>query len=182
MSSRVKIVAQYHNYSPPVEVYRSVRLLLKYVPDEYLVGLKLIVLTNSQEVRSQIRGKIVSEKDRIRPGDCAGLYSKGRVLLLLDQILGQYPEGFLLIPPFKTYVIAEILYHEIGHHIHRLEEPGYRMNKEAIADEWKEKLLQTFLIQRYWYFAKLVQNLRPIINRIALWLKRAEQALGADSP
>lgn len=157
MSSKVKIVAQYHNYSPPVDVYRSVRLLLKYVPAEHLARLRLIVLTNSEEVGTQIRGKIFSDKDRVRPADCAGLYSEGRVLLLVDRILAPYPEALLLVPPFKTFVIAEVLYHEIGHHIHRLQQPGYRTDKETVADEWREKLLHKFLTQRYWYLAKLIQ-------------------------
>lgn len=172
MSSKVKIVAQYHNYTPPVDVYRSVRVLLKYVPAEHLSGLRLIVLTNSEEVGRQTRGKILSDKERVRPSDCSGLYSKGRVILLVDRILAQYPEAFFLVPPFKTFVIAEVLYHEIGHHIHRLEQPGYRTDKETFADEWKEKLLQTFLLQRYWYLAKLIRVLRPAINPIALRLKR----------
>ena len=173
MSSTVKIVAQYHNYSPPVDVYSSVRLLLKYVPPEHLAGLQKIVLTNSEEVGRQIRGKIRSEKNRVRPADCAGLYSKGRVILLVDQILTQYPEIFLLVPMFKAYVVGETLYHEIGHHIHRLKEPGYRTEKEAVADQWKEKLLQGFFVRRYWYLAKLIQMFRPAINPIALRLRRA---------
>ena len=182
MSSKVRIVAQYHNYTPPVDVYRSVRVLLKYVPAEHMAGLKLIVLMNSEEVGRRIRGKIFSDKYRVRPSDCSGLYSTGRVILLVDRILAQYPEAFYLVPPFKTFVIAEVLYHEIGHHIHRLQQPGYRAGKETVADEWKEKLLQRFLLQRYWYLAKLVQILRPMINPIALRLKRTEQPVGADSP
>jgi hypothetical protein len=173
MSSKVKVVEQYHNYSPPIDVYGSVRLLLRFVPPEHLVGLHKVVLTNSEEVGKQIRGKISTEGHRIKPADCAGLYSKGRVLLLIDRIFQQYPELFLLVPPFKTYVIGEILYHEIGHHIHRLEQPGYRTNKEAVADQWKEQLLRGFLRQRYWYLAKLVRSFSMALNPIAMWLKRA---------
>ena len=69
MSSSVKIVAQYHNYSPPVDVYRSVRVLLKYVPAEHLAGLRLIVLTNSEEVGKQIRALSIDE----RPPDVRAL-------------------------------------------------------------------------------------------------------------
>jgi len=171
--SPVKIVAQYQDYSPPVDVYRSLRLLLKYVPPEHLTGLHTIVLTNSEEVGRRIRGKIRSEKRRVRPSDCAGLYSKGRIILLVDRILGQVPEVILLVPLFKTYLLGETLYHEIGHHIHRLNEPGYRTQKEFVADQWKEKLLQGFVVRRYWYLVKLVQIFRPVINPIALWLRRA---------
>jgi len=91
----------------------------------------------------------------------------------VDQILTQYPEIFLLVPMFKAYVVGEILYHEIGHHIHRLKKPRYRTEKEAVADQWKEKLLQGFFVRRYWYLAKLIQMFRPAINPIALWLRRA---------
>jgi hypothetical protein len=173
MPSKVKVVEQYHNYSPPIDVYGSVRLLLRFVPPEHLVGLQKVVLTNSEEVGKQIRGKIPTEGRRIKPADCAGLYSKGRVLLLIDRIFQQYPELCLLVPPFTTYVIGEILYHEIGHHIHRLEQPGYRANKEAVADQWKEQLLRGFLRQRYWYLAKLVRFFSMALNPIAMWLKRA---------
>jgi len=173
MSSKVKVVEQYHNYSPPIDVYGSVRLLLRFVLPEHLTGLHKVVLTNSEEVEQQIRGKISAERQRIRPADCAGLYSKGRILLLIDRILLQYPELFMLVPPFKTYVIGEILYHEIGHHIHRLEQPGYRANREGVADQWKEQLLRGFLRQRYWYMAKLVRICSVALNPIAMWLKRA---------
>lgn len=165
MSSTVRVDEQYHNYSPPIDVYRSVRLLLRFVPKEHLVGLHKVVLTNSDEVGKRVRGKIVSEKRRIKPADCAGLYSKGRVLLLVDRIFQRYPEWFLLFPPFKTYVIAETLYHEIGHHIHRLEQPGYRTDKETVADEWKDQLLRGFLSQRYWYLAKLVRTFAAVTSR-----------------
>jgi hypothetical protein len=173
VSANVKVVEQYLNYAPPVDVYSSVRLLLRYVPEQHLVGLHTVVLTNSETVRKQIRGKITSEKRRFRPADCNGLYSKGRILLLIDQIFANYPELFLLLPQFKAYVIGETLYHEIGHHIHRLDEPGYRSKKEDVADQWKEKLLQVFLVQRYWYLAKLVRAYAALLHPIVLRLKRS---------
>ena len=173
MSSKVKVVAQYHNYSPPIDVYRSVQLLLKFVPQNYLVGLHKVVLTNSEEVANQIRGKISREKRRFRLSECLGFYSNGQIVLLIDKIFNNFPEFFLLIPPFKTYVIGETLYHEIGHHIHRIEQPGYRADKETVADEWKEKLLQRFVTERYWYLAKLIRMIILGVNPIASWLRRA---------
>ena len=130
---------------PPVEVYRPLRSLLRNVPGEYLVGLYKITLTNAESLRSQYRGKFWSQKRRLRPADCLGLYHKGQILLNVDRILQTCPEVLLLIPPIKTFVIGEVLYHEIGHHIPRIEEPGYRADKEAVADEWKEKLMRAFL-------------------------------------
>jgi hypothetical protein len=92
----------------------------------------------------------------------------------MDQILQACPEVFLLLPPVKTFLIGEVLYHEIGHHIHRIEEPGYRADKEAIADEWKDKLMRSFLRRRYWYVATIARLCAPLIRPIVRrWKKRA---------
>jgi hypothetical protein len=170
LSSRINIVEQYQNYRPPVDVQRSLRLLLRYVPEQYLKGLHKITVTNSESLRS-IRGKITLEKQRIRPADCRGMYSKGEIFLSVDQIFFDCPEVFLLAPPFKTFLIGEVLYHEIGHHIHRLEEPGYRSEKEVVADEWREKLLQQFLGRRYWYLFWMARPFQPLLRSLAARLR-----------
>lgn len=157
MSDDVKIVERYLDYAPPVVMYRSLRLLLDSVPREYLAGLHKITLTNSAGMRKMYPGKFSFEKRRVRPADCRGVYGGGNIFLVMDQMFGDCPEIFLLFPPVKTYLIARTLYHEIGHHIHRLEEPGYRTNKETVADEWRDKLLRAFFRRRYWYFGLLVR-------------------------
>ena len=150
-------------------MYGSLELLLRYVPKEHLRGLRQITLTNSEQLQSRMRGKITSEKRRIRPSDCLGLYGGGHIRLIMDRILERYPELFLLVPLFKTYAIGETLYHEIGHHIHQMEEPGFRDLREDVADEWGDKLMRTFLKQRYWYLAGiriLLRPLWPLLSRI----------------
>jgi hypothetical protein len=168
---KVKIEEQYRDYIPPVRIYRSLRLLLRSVPEEYLKGLYKITVTNSEKLRS-IRGKITSEKRRFRPADCLGLYRKGHIFLIMDQIFSLYPESvLLLIPAFKTCVIGGVLYHEIGHHIHRLAEPGYRPDREAVADEWRDKLMPLFLKKRYWYLIWAARLVRPLLRPIEARLK-----------
>lgn len=168
--AKVKLEEQYFDYTPPVRVNESLRLLLRYVPEEHLNGLHTITLTNSESLRG-IRGKITSEKERFRPADCQGLYGKGHIFLNIDLIFSQYPESLLLVSPFKTFVIGEVLYHEIGHHIHRLEEPGYRSDKEVVADDWKDKLMELFVKQRYWYLAWPVRFLSPLLRLIVARLR-----------
>ena len=152
MAADVKIVERYIEYSPPINVHRSVRQLLRAIPEKYLSGLHKITLTNSTSLRKTYRGKIFAGKDRVRPADCQGLYANGQIQLLMDQILSEVPELFLLFPPLKKYLIAKTLYHEVGHHIHKLESPGYRPNRETFADEWRDKLMRLFF-RRYWYLA-----------------------------
>jgi hypothetical protein len=149
-------------------MYRSLQLLLRYVPEEYLLNLRTVTLTNSAAMLKMYRGKVSSEKRRVWPADCRGLYGRGNIYLITDQMFTNCPEFFLLLPPVKTYLIARTLYHEIGHHIHRLEQPGYRSDKETVADEWRDKLLRDFLRRRYWYFGLLVRGfawLFPSIRR-----------------
>jgi len=159
LPSEVKIVEDYYNYQPPLRVYRSLKLLLRYVPEEHLRGLRLIILTNSEQLQG--RKKIPSEKRRVRPSDCLGLYSDGRIRLIMDRIFEPYPEIFLLVPFFKMHAIGETLYHEIGHHIHEMQEPGFRDRKEEVADEWSDKLMRLFIKQRYWYLAPIRILLKP---------------------
>jgi hypothetical protein len=166
LSSNVKIIEEYDNYFPPVHVYGALQLLLRYVPREHLAGLHKITLTNSEHLRNRMKGKITLDKQRFRPADCQGLYHEGHVWLIMDKILQPYPELFLLIPFFKTLFIGEVLYHEIGHHIHRMEQPGFRDRREEVADEWKDKLMRTFGRQRYWYMAGIVKLLWPLLSRV----------------
>ena len=151
MPNKVKIVEEYFEYTPPINVYGSVRQLLAVVPEKYLSGLYKVTLTNSGRLR-KVRGKLWAGKDRVRPAECRGLYSEGHVQLLIDQIFCECPEYFLLFPPLKKFLLAQTLYHEIGHHIHKLESPGYRANREPFADEWRDKLMPLFL-RRYLYLA-----------------------------
>jgi len=155
----LKIREQYLDYTPPVVLYRSLQLLLSYVPAKYLSDLHTITLTNSAAMLKMYRGKVSSEKRRVRPADCRGMYGRGNIYLMTDQMFSDCPEFFLLFPPVKTYLIARTLYHEIGHHIHRLEQPGYRANQETVADEWCEKLLREFVRGRYWYLGLAVRGL-----------------------
>jgi hypothetical protein len=167
LPTKVKIVEHYYNYYPPVPVYRSLKLLLRHVPEEHLRGLRQIILTNSEQLHG--RKKITSEKRRIRPSDCLGLYGEGHIRLIMDRVFEPYPTIFLLVPLFKTHAIGETLYHEIGHHIHEMQEPGFRDRKEEVADEWSDKLMRIFIKQRYWYLAPiriLLKPFWPLISRL----------------
>jgi hypothetical protein len=181
LSSNVKIVAQYRDYAPPVEIYRCLRILLQNVPKEHLAGLYKITLTNSECLRESYQGKLQLGKRRIRPADCRGLYQRGHILLLVDQIFMDCSELFLLFPPIKTYLLGEVLYHEIGHHIHRLQEPGYRADKEAFADEWKDKLLRSFISKRYWYFSVVSIPYQHLIHPIVAWFRKRNKRKDMES-
>lgn len=159
MADKPKIREQYLDFTPPLILYGSVELLLRYVPPQYLAELHTITLTNSAALRKSWRGKVSWEGRRVRASDCRGAYGRGHIILVVDQMFDDFPEIFLLLPLIKRYLIARTLYHEIGHHIHKLEQPGYRAEKEMFADEWRDKLLRDFLRQRYSYFGFVIRGL-----------------------
>jgi hypothetical protein len=139
---------------------------MRHVPEKYLEGIRKVVLTNSASMRSSYKGKFGG--DRIRPADCRGMYSNGYIFLVMDNIFQGYPEVLLLLPIIKTYAIGEVFYHEVGHHIHKCEQPGYRDNKEVVADEWKEELLSAFQSGRYWYLAGALRTFAKLIRPVLL--------------
>ena len=170
MPQKFKIVEQYEDYTPPVRVNSAVELLMSHVPAEHLKGLRQVVLTNSACVLKTHKGKYTFDGKRMRAADLRGFYGDGYIFLIIDRILDHHLQWFLLVPMFKNLAIGEILYHELGHHIHRRNEPGFRDNREAVADEWSDELLVEFFKQRYWYLAKVLdvykKLLHPVVARL----------------
>jgi hypothetical protein len=48
-------------------------------------------------------------------------------------------------------VLGEVLFHEIGHHIHYTQAPEFR-EREDVAEDWKKRLSKIYFRKRYWYF------------------------------
>lgn len=177
LSERVKVVEFYRNYSPPVDALKPIGRLLRHVPDKYLTGLHSVTLTNSQSTRTFRRGKTRSRKRKVKFVDCCGLYRAGQVVLLIDNIFLNYPHLFLRLPFVRTYLIGEVLYHEIGHHIHHTMKREYR-DTELVADEWKNKLLRSFMLQRYWYFSIVAVPYKLLLHPIVTWFQKRTKAKG----
>lgn len=171
MATKVKIVEQYDNYRPPVRLYGTLEVLLRYVPEEHLEGLRTITLTNSDYMRKAMKGKYTQEKRRFRAADCRGMYGGREIWLIVDQVCDD--ELFMIIPPVRTFFLGEVLYHEIGHHIHAMQQPGFRKEKEEFADEWRDRLMETFLRQRYWYLRGILKLFAPLIRPLYRKLQRS---------
>ena len=70
-------------------------------------------------------------------------------------------------------MLGEIFYHEIGHHIHAMQQPGFKKEKEAFADEWKDRLMRSFVSQRYWYLRGVLKLFAPLIRPLYRKLQRS---------
>ena len=172
------IVESYRDFEPPPKFKRSVEILLSYVPQEYLVGLKTIVLTNRAALdRNQRRQKIWSRNRKVRLADCRGSHSRASkfspatVWLYVDNIVQSEPEWLRWIPILSLVEVGEVLYHEIGHHIHTLHQPVYE-GRENVAEDWSRRLWRRFLHTRYWYLTPLLYVLRIALKPFIKWFKK----------
>lgn len=168
-----EIVETYRDYDPPCDVKRIITLLLRYVPPENLVGLKTILLTNREALsRDERLQKTWSRNHKIRVADALGLYyratshSGARIQLHVDNILRRCPKSLLWLQPIVNITLSDVLYHELGHHVHATRRPEYR-GKEDVADKWKDKFNREFVISRYWYLFPVAVVAKLIILVVA---------------
>ena len=141
----------------------QVQLLLRYVSPADLDGLQEIVLTNVATLsRERRRSKTASgtpiEKTR-------GLYHKAFngnsawIEVFVDTMFSLYPPHVLKIPFIRSFALADVLYHEIGHHVHE-KLKNSRGNREEFANQFQSKLYTEFIHQHYWYLRPLFAFLR----------------------
>ncbi len=162
-SSGVPVQEFYNEYRPPRYALRTVQILLKYVPEQYLRGLDRVVLTNqSGQSRRNRLGKVTSRGRRVPRSRVLGSYhpAYGRnppwIELLVDNM--EISLRLSWLPLFRQMFFGLVLFHEIGHHVDFTIRPEYR-EKEDVADDWRLKFLRVFIRKRYWY---LVPVWRPV--------------------
>jgi len=179
MTSKAKhtqpqIVENYRNFAPPPWLKTIIEKALDSVPPNYLAGLKTVVLTNKSALtRDQRRQKIWQRSKTHRLAEARGAYysaTRSRpasVWLYVDNIMGPW---YFRVPIVGVIEFAEVLFHEIGHHIHTVHKPVYD-GKENIAEDWSKKLLGRFVRRRYWYAMPVVYPIATAFN-LAKKIKR----------
>jgi hypothetical protein len=151
----VSVRKDFRTYAPPSSVAPILKRLLDSLPPEHLIGLSSVVLTESgMTERQSIRrrsGRKYTPKERLgfyRPtwrGEPPCIY------LIVDNILAQQPLRFQVA---REHVVAEVLFHEIGHHLNAKVGLISR-NEEASAEAWSRKLWRGHVKKRYWFLKPL---------------------------
>ncbi len=161
-ASQVRIVEAYQEYTPPLNAALLIRRLLDTVPAKCLRGLDCVVLTNEAGLskrdrlprvrsRRQRQGKVVL--GRYRPG-ARGATS--HIELRVDKIVAGLKGWKLGIPLLREIAFGHVLFHEVGHHIHRLIRPEYK-EKEGVANKWAGRLNANFIRKKYCYAMFLIR-------------------------
>ena len=182
--SKVEITKSYVGYTPPVDFAASIQLLVRYVPPEYLVGLKRIILTNASGLSHEgRRERTWSRGKQVRVADALAFYLKAsptfpaRIEIFVDNICNSRPPQLLRIPLLRHCVLANTLYHEIGHHIHETMHPEYA-EREAVATRWTRHLTTSFVKRRYWYLLPVAFVITALFLATKLFLGKTRKSRG----
>jgi hypothetical protein len=61
---------------------------------------------------------------------------------------------------FRDLEVGDVLYHEVGHHLHATVGSATRGGEEA-AEYWRRRLSGIHFRRRYWYLRPVFSVLRP---------------------
>jgi hypothetical protein len=86
-------------------------------------------------------------------------------VLYVDNITQGWPGWLAKLPLVRYMPTGEVLYHEMGHHIHAAHRPVYK-GKEDVAEYWRRKLWSRFMRQRYWYLVPPFYVVGKIIRTV----------------
>jgi hypothetical protein len=159
---KVLIYQNYGSCLPKVNAKKVVCHLLGTVPSKYLVGLGSITLSSQTELsRKERRQAHWSRGKKLSTRRIRGYYRRAWngqpafIELYVDKIYETVPLWAARIPIVAFAVLGDVLFHEIGHHIHYTTRPEFK-EKEDVADEWSKKLLANAVRKRYWYVAPVL--------------------------
>jgi hypothetical protein len=165
------VIADFSGYTPPFDPVPVIKGMLASVPAKYLVGLKEVVLTNSSDLtRKRRRAVTKSRRRKVRIAEARGLYhqawqgNQAWIEIFVDNSLKGWEKGFWLKIPFvREGRLSEVLFHEVGHHIHFTARPEYQ-EKEDVADVWKARLERNYGRQRFRWLGLVERVLKFILG------------------
>lgn len=160
-----------------LEMETSVEALLSTVPMPALVGLRSVLL---------IADRDLSKSDSARHYPRSGKSLLGRyydprthdgawIEIYLDAVLrGLGPLSHVAL--VREYHLGRVLFHELGHHVHR--KSSSRGDKEAFAEAWSREQRLRWFRARHWSKRHVIRLLLPIVR----WLRRARTTHPPPSP
>jgi hypothetical protein len=169
-TNRIRINELYRDYAPPFDVSAIVHQLLLTVPDKYLTGLDCIVLTYDAGLSRRDRvGKVWSRGRKYNKSGVLGRYHGSRrghlsyIELRVDKIVSGFNRTVLRIPLLRDVAFGKVLFHELGHHIHRTIRPEIRGSKFM-----QDGRLVLFLARLHPWpaFARCFRRAQPVAFRV----------------
>jgi hypothetical protein len=176
-----QVIVTFSDYEPPFDVALTTQRLLDSVPRQYLTELDAVMLTNASGLPQKRRNSTVKARQRkVRLSATRGLYhpaangNRAWIEIFVDNTLRGWEKGWWLRVPFiRESKLSDVLFHEIGHHIHFAIRPEYR-DKEDVADVWKVRLERNYHQQRFSWMRIVSRLVRPLFGH---YLERQRRKL-----
>ncbi len=143
--------------------------MLRDVPPQFLRGLHSVVLTNVAALSRKDREQKGLGRGRAPLRASLGYYSQAwkgepaRITILLDNFEKQWGRPWLRMAFIRDLQLSNLLFHELGHHIHQIHRPEYE-GRENVADKWSDKLSSKFMQRRYWYLIPIAMPVALILG------------------
>lgn len=151
----------YVNCEPPKGTAKLVVSLLENVPSRLYVGLAQICLLDASGLSKARRRLKTTQKARV--GETLAVYSPpnirepARIEIFVDKVLSQLPSIFRRVEFFRELVIAQVLLHELGHHVQAQRKVRLRrIKEEAFAEAIAAKLLRRLVNRKYKFLKPLI--------------------------
>ena len=128
------------------------------------------MLTNEAALsRRDRKGKTWSRKRKVDKSGILGRYhgaahprnSSAWIELRVDKIVEGLKGAPRWLPIAREVVFGHVLFHELGHHIHKTIRPEHS-EKEDVADSWAGKLNANFIRKKYWYAIPVIAPLAKV--------------------
>jgi hypothetical protein len=137
----------------PFHLSERVNTYLAVVPEQHLFGIGKIHLAHHNEKNRQ--GRLVD--GRYIPGKLA------KIILYPPNIFGGYWKSLYYLFPFLIdSFLADVLYHEIGHHYHISRHGIKKTDWEPIADRYSRSMKKKLFHSRG--FGKVLFKIKSILD------------------
>ncbi len=150
MAIEIKILTQKKKNALNIE--KNLKRYLKTVPDEHLVGLERItVIDRIEDKKNKEAGGLYRER-------C--LLQSATIEIALDTVYKGMPKFLYYVPFISKFILAGVLYHEIGHHYQKRLSHGIRKSEqEKFAREYEIKMLK----RAFWWWLILLLPFKPLV-------------------
>jgi hypothetical protein len=176
----IPVYDNYIDYVPPRYARSTIIKLLRQLPERYLSGLQSVVLTNAKALGKGKTQRVRGRKHRLQR--CRGFYHpvrKGQpawIEIVVDNVIAAQGAGSLhcfamRLSIARNLTFAEILFHEVGHHLDETIGSPARSG-EAAAEAWSLRLTASYFRRHYWYLMPIVR-LAQVLERTAVRMRKA---------
>jgi len=139
----------------PISIERLIKILLTKVPQEHLIGLDTITLVDKvSHGKNQKAGGLYWQKREQEPA---------KIEIGVNTIYNGMPMLVFYLPFIAKFMLASVLYHEIGHHYQYFTHGVTKKAEENFAENYKKQMLR----KTFFGWRLLLLPLSPLVS----WLR-----------